>query len=52
MFNEFRNSQKPAGLDKLSKYKESVPATKTAIDNKKENDKVLISIKDPSRNNS
>ena len=44
MFNEFRNSQKPAGL----KEKESNPITiEKGADNK-----VIINIKDTSRNNS
>ena len=44
MFNEFRNSQKPAGLEQ----KESNPITiEKSADNK-----VIINIKDTSRNNS
>ena len=44
MFNEFRNSQKPAGLEQ----KESNPITiEKGADNK-----VIINIKDTSRNNS
>ena len=44
MFNEFRNSQKPAGLEQ----KEQNPITiEKGADNK-----VIINIKDTSRNNS
>ena len=44
MFNEFRNSQKPAGLEQ----KQSNPITiEKSADNK-----VIINIKDTSRNNS